>query len=158
MSCVCGNPGTTEECCGALISGARTARTAEELMRSRYAAYVQGAIDYLVETHDPDSRSSFDEGSARRWSAQARWQGLSVVAVEGGGPADTTGVVEFIARYAQDGHPQAHHERSRFRKLGDCWYYMDGAAPPVTRQQRVGRNERCPCGSGRKYKRCCGVG
>jgi len=28
---------------------------------------------------------------------------------------------------------------------------------PVTRQ-KVGRNEPCPCGSGRKYKKCCGAG
>lgn len=30
---------------------------------------------------------------------------------------------------------------------------------PVLRQQlpKIGRNEKCPCGSGRKYKKCCGV-
>jgi len=34
----------------------------------------------------------------------------------------------------------------------------DDAAPSTTRRravQRVGRNEPCPCGSGKKYKRCC---
>ena len=28
---------------------------------------------------------------------------------------------------------------------------------PVTRQSRVGRNDPCPCGSGKKYKKCCGL-
>lgn len=29
--------------------------------------------------------------------------------------------------------------------------------PPVAPQGKVGRNEPCPCGSGQKYKRCCGL-
>lgn len=28
---------------------------------------------------------------------------------------------------------------------------------PITKIAKVGRNEPCPCGSGRKFKRCCGV-
>lgn len=27
--------------------------------------------------------------------------------------------------------------------------------PPVSREQRVGRNDPCPCGSGKKFKKCC---
>lgn len=26
----------------------------------------------------------------------------------------------------------------------------------INREKKVGRNEPCPCGSGKKYKRCCG--
>jgi preprotein translocase subunit SecA len=34
----------------------------------------------------------------------------------------------------------------------------DGKPTPVRREGRkVGRNEPCPCGSGKKYKRCCGA-
>ncbi|MGH6777570.1 MAG: SEC-C metal-binding domain-containing protein, partial [Bradyrhizobium sp.] len=29
--------------------------------------------------------------------------------------------------------------------------------PPLTPQGKVGRNDPCPCGSGQKYKRCCGL-
>jgi uncharacterized protein YecA (UPF0149 family) len=29
---------------------------------------------------------------------------------------------------------------------------------PVPGQPKIGRNEPCPCGSGKKYKRCCGKG
>jgi uncharacterized protein len=32
-----------------------------------------------------------------------------------------------------------------------------GQAPWLREQHKVGRNERCPCGSGRKYKYCCAV-
>ncbi len=31
-----------------------------------------------------------------------------------------------------------------------------GAMPDTTEMPKVGRNDPCPCGSGRKYKRCCG--
>ena len=28
---------------------------------------------------------------------------------------------------------------------------------PVKKGQKVGRNDPCPCGSGKKYKKCCGM-
>lgn len=37
--------------------------------------------------------------------------------------------------------------------------FEKSAAPiksPVTATKKVGRNEPCPCGSGKKYKQCCG--
>jgi len=38
---------------------------------------------------------------------------------------------------------------------------MDGKdvnAPPARLEgQRFGRNDPCPCGSGKKYKKCCGL-
>lgn len=33
----------------------------------------------------------------------------------------------------------------------------DGASAPVKREKKVGRNDDCPCGSGKKYKKCCGA-
>ena len=32
------------------------------------------------------------------------------------------------------------------------------SASTIRRAMKIGRNERCPCGSGKKYKRCCGSG
>ena len=29
---------------------------------------------------------------------------------------------------------------------------------PVRKKNQVGRNDPCPCGSGKKYKKCCGAG
>jgi SEC-C motif-containing protein len=172
MSCLCGNPGSTAECCGAIIAGERPARTAEQLMRSRYVAHVRCDIDYLAATQDPRTMKRFDREEARRWARSARWQRLRVVAVEGGGPDDDAGVVEFIASFSVDGELRTHHERSRFRRLDDGrWVYTDGHPPQARRaaqaqprrvrraekEPRVGRNQPCPCGSGKKYKRCCGA-
>ncbi|EQB16549.1 MULTISPECIES: UPF0149 family protein [Sphingobium] len=33
----------------------------------------------------------------------------------------------------------------------------DPHRPAASRRAKVGRNDPCPCGSGRKYKKCCGV-
>lgn len=35
-------------------------------------------------------------------------------------------------------------------------YIHDGSVPYERMEKKVGRNEPCPCGSGRKYKQCCG--
>ena len=35
-------------------------------------------------------------------------------------------------------------------------FLPDLTAQPVRKEKKVGRNEPCPCGSGKKYKKCCG--
>ena len=32
----------------------------------------------------------------------------------------------------------------------------DKKKQPLETSQKVGRNDKCPCGSGKKYKHCCG--
>lgn len=130
-------------------------------MRSRYTAYVVGAIDYLVATHDASSREQIDVPATERWSRETVWQGLEIVDTDKGAAGDDDGVVEFIARGVTNGKPFAQRERSRFRKLEGRWYYLDGEAraEPVrkTKAAEVGPNQPCPCGSGRKYKKCHGA-
>ena len=102
------------------------APTALALMRSRYTAFVCGAIDYLIETHAPETRAAVDRASITAWSRDTTWGGLEIVATERGGEEDTEGIVEFIARGVTRGAPFAQRERSRFRKIDDRWYYVDG--------------------------------
>jgi SEC-C motif-containing protein len=69
--------------------------------------------------------------------------------------------VAFTARYRFDGRDEAHREISRFRREGGRWYYVDGRVGAFKPEQRVlavkaGRNDPCPCGSGQKFKKCCG--
>jgi len=155
--CPCGSGRSLARCCGPFLDGA-PAPTALALMRSRYTAYVRGAIDYLIETHAEETRGGLDRGAIARWSRETEWQGLEIVATERGGEADDAGVVEFIARGVTRGAAFAQRERSRFRRADGRWYYVDGKAggEPVRRAAAAGRNEPCPCGSGMKYKRCCG--
>lgn len=160
MTCVCGTSREFADCCGPLLSGERTAATAEQLMRARYAAYVKGNIDFLCDSLAPSERASFDRGGAEQWSKEATWQGLEVLRTEAGGEGDDTGTVEFIARYRVHGHDVAHHEIATFRREDGRWFFVDGVTPKPEPYRRptpkVGLNEPCPCGSGRKYKKCCG--
>jgi SEC-C motif-containing protein len=160
MSCPCGKGESLETCCGPILGGAAAA-TAEALMRSRYTAYVVGNIDHVVATHDPATQDIVDRDASLAWSKQSEWLGLQVVSTEKGGAADDTGIVEFIARFAVAGRIQQHHERSRFQKIDGRWFYMQGdmlkAKPTEREAPKVGRNEPCPCGSGKKYKKCHGA-
>lgn len=130
-------------------------------MRSRYSAYVTGAIDYLGDTLHPDYRSDYDAAATRKWAEQSQWCGLEIRSLEQGGEGDEVGTVEFVASYKMDGATHHHHEFSRFSRQRGRWYYEDGKmAPPETLVRsapRVGRNDPCPCGSGKKYKKCCGA-
>jgi SEC-C motif domain protein len=132
--------------------------TAEELMRSRYSAYTVEDLGYLLGTHDPVTVDSVDPKVMSTWAKKATFEELRILATEGGGREDDEGIVEFVARYTQDGTAFTHHERSRFRKTKDRWYYVQGTmiAPTVRNEKKVGRNDPCPCGSGKKYKKCHG--
>jgi SEC-C motif-containing protein len=120
-------------------------------MRSRYTAYARREVDYLLDTHAP--RDEGRRAAILAWAERAEFVGLEVVGTEAGLAEDQTGVVEFIARTREAGTEQLHRERSRFLKQDGRWFFIDGAAPA---RPRVGRNDPCPCGSGKKYKKCCG--
>ena len=130
-------------------------------MRSRYTAFAVGNVDYILATHDPDRGGDVDRSGTEAWSKNSEWLGFELVSAEKGGPDDDAGVVEFVARYKVKGVTLAHRERAIFRKHRDRWVFVDGQmvnAPPARRDEgRVGRNEPCPCGSGKKYKRCHGA-
>ena len=161
--CPCGKGEPFATCCGPILDGA-PAPTAEALMRSRYTAYATGNVEHVVVTHDPATRDKVDRDGIAAWSSQSKWHGLEILATEAGGEGDSTGVVEFVARFELGGAVQAHRERSTFAKkdegAGPRWFYVDGdtvRARPVQRDAaKVGRNEPCPCGSGKKYKKCHG--
>lgn len=119
-------------------------------MRSRYTAYVMHNVDYLIATWHPECQAETWRDAITRSFANTEWLGLNLIeesVVDG----SREGFVEFIARFSENGgHCQAIHERSRFLQLEQRWYYIDGIQP------KLGRNAGCPCGSGQKYKKCCG--
>ncbi|MCP3870230.1 MAG: YchJ family protein [Gammaproteobacteria bacterium] len=158
--CSCGTGLDLDTCCGPLLSGETHAETAEALMRARYSAFAMRKIDFLSNSLHPDHREDHDAPATRRWAENSEWLGLEIRSTTAGGASDDEGVVEFIATFKEKGVIRRHHEKSQFRKEGDTWYYVDGEmVPPKTevhQQPKVGRNKPCPCGSGKKYKKCCG--
>lgn len=159
--CPCGSKKTFEECCGPYLIGDATPPTAEALMRSRYTAYAMGSIDYLYKSSCRKIQKNFDADGCKRWSQSAKWTGMEILHNEGGGENDSNGTVEFIANYSINDKPVKHHETAIFEKIDGVWKFIDGEIAkqaPIRREEpKVGRNDPCPCGSGKKYKKCCGA-
>lgn len=157
--CPCGSDTAYATCCGPFHSGTSLPPTPEALMRSRYAAFVVHDIDYIEQTLSAESRTDFSREHVEAWATESEWLGLSILSTEGGTEADdTTGFVEFVARFRVDGKDQTHHESSRFEKTDGRWLYVDGNTGPRTvrlKTPKAGRNDPCPCGSGKKFKKCC---
>jgi SEC-C motif-containing protein len=129
--CPCGTGLLYAECCGPLhdgittgiTTGTATAATAEQLMRSRYSAFVVGDIAYLLATWHPATRpAALDLDDA------VRWTGLEVLTTSGGSLLAAEGTVEFRAHYVRGHQAGAQHENSRFRREDGRWRYLDGVS------------------------------
>lgn len=156
--CPCGSGNTYSECCEQIITGVRTAATAEQLMRARYSAYVLAQMDFIFESTHPDHRQGYDHAGTKEWAENAEWKGLEIIGTSKGGADDSIGEVEFIARFTEKGNDREHHEAGQFKKKSGNWYFTEGSmvrAKPLT-VTKIGRNDPCSCGSGVKYKKCCG--
>ncbi len=118
--CPCGTGEPFGMCCRPLLRGDRSAATAEQLMRSRYTAYVRGDQAYLLRTWHRESRPEHVE-------TDADWRGLEVHATTDGREGDVTGVVEFTGYYAIDKVTTGRlHETSRFLREHGVWFYLYG--------------------------------
>lgn len=173
MICPCNSGEKYAKCCEPILSGHTQASTAEKLMRARYTAYTQANMSFIKKTITPEGRKDFDENSAKKWALESKWKGLKILSTEKGTEGDTKGRVEFIATYEQNGEGVDHHEVAQFRKNKDGeWLFSDSEshthkegeghshAKPQTvirESPKVGRNDPCSCGSGKKYKKCCGA-
>lgn len=157
--CPCGSKALFGGCCGPIIAGA-PAQSAEALMRSRYSAYVVGDFDHIVRSIAPELREQFNLSAVQAMASNLTWLGLEVREVIGGGAEDDKGTVEFSARFTEGGQEKVHHELATFRREDGRWLYAEGRMRPKGKPRevvKIGRNEPCPCGSGKKAKRCCGA-
>ncbi len=143
--CICGNKKDFSECCEPFITRQRIPQTTEELMRSRYSAYVQANGEYLVYSAVKENQYEEDIALIEEFSNSVEWLRLDVLEV-------TPDTVEFKAYYHDQNGIQVLHEKSNFVKENDIWKYKDG----TLYNSKIERNESCPCGSGKKYKKCCG--
>jgi len=117
-------------------------------MRSRYTAYTLADIDYIERTMSDKALRDFDKQRSQVWAEQSKWQELKLV--DSHNIDADTGTVEFIAYYSLQNKPYHIHEISQFKRQNGSWFYTDGEQP------KPGRNDACICGSGKKYKKCCG--
>lgn len=164
--CPCGSKLKFGDCCQPVLLGKSKAQTAEALLRARYTAFVEQEIDFVVATHHSKTRSGIDRKEIESWAKNSEWHGLEVVQREAGEATDTQGTLIFCAKYSEKtgenaGKIQDHWEKSFFERdpspKGD-WKFLDAQGVHVGTYKRaepkIGRNDPCPCGSGKKYKKC----
>ena len=143
--------------------GHNKAETAERLMRTRYSAFVLVKPNYIVKTTLPAQQALLDINAIESWAKETDWAGLEILAHT---PklGKRHAQVEFKAYFNTKDNAvslaediQAHHELSAFVKVTDKvnndvrWYFLD---PTVA--MSVSQKQPCICGSGEKFKRCCG--
>jgi SEC-C motif-containing protein len=160
--CPCGSKKPYAQCCEPYLTNKALPPTAEALMRARYTAYTKVDVDFIEGTHGRpgEERDPRSVSQTREWAQSSTWEGLNILRTEEGGPEDQKGIVEFMATYTQKGIRHEHHEVSEFEKIDGQWRFIQGQEKPRTHVrvgEKVGRNDPCPCGSGKKYKKCCGA-
>lgn len=154
-ACPCGSGAAYADCCQRLHL-ARDRQpirySPEQLMRSRYTAFCQHNADYLVASLHPSRHADGDREQLLAAFGSQTW--LSLAIVEAPPPSATEGMVEFVAFFQSNGNNgevRQLHERSRFVFEQNQWWYVTGDILP---DLRLGRNDPCWCGSGRKLKKC----
>jgi SEC-C motif domain protein len=159
QTCPCGSGSTFDACCEPIIKGTHQPETAEQLMRARYSAFVTGAIDFIVSSTHTRSRNDIDLSFIRDWSQNSTWHALEILETKD--VNENKAFVSFEARYTQNGEEQRHREKSLFEREDGEWRFVTGdeLKNPTVRYEtaKPGRNEPCPCGSGKKYKKCHGA-
>ena len=124
-NCPCGHLKPYEECCKIIHIDIKKAITAEDLMRSRYAAFALGNGDYLFNSHDAKTRITADKKAIENWAKSVQWMSLEIINSTLGTESDATGTVEFKAFFIEAGKLDTIHENSKFRKENDHWVYVD---------------------------------
>jgi SEC-C motif-containing protein len=134
----------------------RAAESAGQLMRSRFTAHVVGDYRHLHRTDLATARRPYVETPDE---TAMTWTRL-VIHQEEPGMKPGTAFVDFSAYHDEAGVEQALHEKSEFTCVDGTWLYTravrTGPAPVKSSAPKVGRNDPCPCGSGKKFKQCCG--
>jgi len=152
--CPCGSGKTFADCCGPVLAGTRLPATAEELMRARFTAHATRDFGFVHRTYFPTSRIPYTPSPDE---PNTNWTRLVVHEAAPGRNPDTA-TVEFSAYALENGQEHVLQEKAEFVREDGKWLYTralrEGPAP-VRAAAKVGRNDPCPCGSGKKYKHCC---
>ncbi len=158
-SCPCGSNQPLASCCLPVIQGKRKAATAEELLRARYTAFTRGDVDFVLSSHHSTTVHEVSRDEIAQWSKDSKWLGLQIAQIDKGTASDEDGTIIFCARYESEGKAEDHWEQSFFKREKGEWKFLDAKGVHIGTYRReepkTGRNDPCPCGSGKKFKKCC---
>jgi SEC-C motif-containing protein len=124
QSCPCGSEKTYEVCCYIGHTAIEDIETAEQLMRSRYSAYVMADIDYLMKSHHSTTCPNDEKEDILKWTKAVEWIRLDVLNSSKGLKTDIEGTVEFKAFFKEKGDISVIHENSKFIKENKYWVYL----------------------------------
>ena len=124
MNCYCGNEKPYANCCGKAHKDLSKAKTAEQLMRSRYSAFVLANGDYLMATHHTSTRPIKEKKAIVNWAKSVKWIKLEVLETSEGQENDTKGTVTFNAYFFENGKVDVIHEKSAFVRENNHWSYL----------------------------------
>lgn len=147
--CPCQSGELYSNCCQPLHLFETFSHSAEQLMRSRYSAYVLQKIDYIIKTTVPAQQTLLNVEAMMQWAKETRWRGLSIKQHKN--LSKIHSAVEFEAFFETAEGMQSHHEHSVFVQIAQRWFFVD---PTV---ELPAMKQPCLCGSGRKFKHCCGA-
>ncbi|WP_034060123.1 YchJ family protein [Lacinutrix jangbogonensis] len=127
MNCYCGNNKTYKDCCEVFHLNNGKTETAQQLMRSRYCAFVLAKGDYLMQTHHSTTRPITEKKAIVKWAKSVEWIKLEVLETTKGLEKDKEGTVTFNAYFYENGNVAIIHEKSAFIKEEGKWYYLGNA-------------------------------
>jgi SEC-C motif-containing protein len=124
-------------------------------MRARFTAHAIGDFGFVHRTYRPTASQAYvppADGPTTEWTR------LVIHSHETGRTPDVA-TVEFSAYGKDGGAEHVLHEKAEFVREAGGWIYArplrEGPAPIRGAAKKPGRNDPCPCGSGKKFKHCC---
>ncbi len=124
VNCPCGIIKPYSDCCKIIHDDVSKAKTAEQLMRSRYSAFVRADGDYLMQSHHSTTRPLKEKKAIVKWAKSVSWIRLEVLETLKGKVKDTEGTVTFNAYFYENGEVNVIHEKSAFVKEHGNWMYL----------------------------------
>ncbi len=146
--CPCQSGKKYDLCCRIIHQDQQKAELPEQLMRARYSAYMLCKKDFILGSWAFETRPE-----VLTIKSETRWFSLEIVDSGPVSAQSTSAHVSFIAKYIEDKTIFILEEQSTFIKRSNCWFYLSGVSRSVS--QKLGGKAKCPCGSGKKFKRCC---
>lgn len=147
--CPCGLEQSYQACCKPLHDFVISAPEAQALMRSRFCAFCLKNVDYIVQTTVPSQQAQLDKKALQAWADNTDWTQLHIISHNKVGKHHAQ--VRFRAYFQDGAGKQCHDELSTFVNIAKKWYFLDPTVPCV-----LTNKQPCLCGSGNKFKQCCG--
>lgn len=146
--CPCQSGKAYRFCCNIIHLDLDEAELPEQLMKARYSAFVLCKEAFILNSWAFETRPE-----QLLLNDRTRWISLEITGSDPVSTGTSSASVSFIAKYLEENKVYTVQERSTFIKRSNCWYYLDGDSENSF--QVLGGNTACPCGSGKKFKRCC---